>query len=62
MTAIGPGPSAALEVYDGTATIVASFAPATLSATKRLEATVTVQACSDTVCLLPSKMTVTVLE
>lgn len=46
----------ALNVYEGTAKIVAMFPARTLKARKELRGTLTAQACNNEVCLPPSKL------
>ncbi|MBI2291960.1 MAG: DUF255 domain-containing protein [Betaproteobacteria bacterium] len=46
----------ALNVYEGTAKIMATFAVGALKARKELRGTLTAQACNDEVCLPPSKL------
>ena len=46
----------ALNVYEGTAKIMATFPAGTLKARKELRCTLTAQACNDEVCLPPSKL------
>lgn len=46
----------ALNVYEGTAKIVATFPARTLKARKELRGTLTAQACNNEVCLPPSKL------
>ncbi len=45
-----------LDVYEGTVTIIAQFAPGELARRERLVGTVTAQACTDEICLPPADL------